>query len=89
MTRVSVVDNRKRYPRADSGLLLNEDFGRCSLSRSYPGPRRAVLRPPGAFRHLGVRAAVDGQRRAGDVLSFLARQERYRVGDIIRRAKPA
>lgn len=37
---------------------------------------------------LGVRAAVNGQRRASDVLGLGARQERNGVGDVVRLAIP-
>jgi len=39
--------------------------------------------------HLGVRAAVNGQGRSGDVLGLGARQERHSVGDVVRTAIPA
>jgi hypothetical protein len=38
---------------------------------------------------LSVRAAIDGQRRSGDVLSFRARQKRYRIPNILSGAVPS
>lgn len=59
------------------------------LAEATKGGARAALRPAESFGRLGVRAAINGQRRAGDVLGLGARQERHSVGDVVRSAIPA